>query len=163
MTARGYKQYRKRIYENCFFCRGRVEEHFVTREYRWEGRLCFIEGVPIGVCSQCKVETITSEASEAINRIFQEKRTPVRFIRIPVYECELEGDEYAQNLLETIEFGIGLKFGSENIPSLMPRIRKINDITCLQIIKEALKHVQDISELEARIAEICRGFSETFS
>jgi len=61
----------------------------MTREYRWEGKLCFIEGVPLGVCSQCGVESIKSEVAEAIEQIFQKKCSPVKFFQFPVYELQL--------------------------------------------------------------------------
>ncbi len=58
---------------------------------------------------------------------------------------------YEQGLLEAIELGLVLKFGEENTKKMMPIILAIHDLTRLQAIKEALKKVQNLTELQTMI------------
>ncbi len=64
-----------------------------------------------------------------------------------------EGEKkgYEQGLLEGIELGLTLKFGEDNTKKIMPIIRAIHDLARLQAIKEALKQVQNLAELQTMI------------
>ncbi|MCP4402370.1 MAG: hypothetical protein GY801_34320 [bacterium] len=55
-------------------------------------------------------------------------------------------------MIETIEFGLNLKFGVEGL-RLMPRISKIQDISLLKTIKEAITTVQDVKKLDSILEE----------
>ncbi len=84
------EKFQARVYSDCFFCGGAVEEQLIAREYRWKGQLFIIENVPVGVCAQCGEKVIKPEVAKAIDQMLQEKRKPAKIIQVPVYEYELE-------------------------------------------------------------------------
>ncbi|WP_300465227.1 DUF4258 domain-containing protein [Desulfobacula sp.] len=51
----------------CFFCNSKIEPITVGNfDFRWEGGLYVIKGVPAGLCVQCGEKYISAEASEKI-------------------------------------------------------------------------------------------------
>ena len=54
-------------------------------------------------------------------------------------------------MLEAIELGVNLKFGEEHAQQVMPTIREIHDVNRLQALKDALKQIQQLKELNALI------------
>jgi len=72
-------------YADCFYCGGHVEERRGTREFRWQGDLFVFEDVPMGVCTQCGEKFLKPQVAKALDRMVQERRKPVKIIRVPVY------------------------------------------------------------------------------
>ena len=66
-------------------------------------------------------------------------------------EGRLEGrlEAKQEGLLETIEVGVGIKFGEEQAAQIMPFIRPLHDLNELQAIKEGMKRARDIAEFMA--------------
>ncbi|BAZ19367.1 hypothetical protein NIES4073_02370 (plasmid) [Kalymmatonema gypsitolerans NIES-4073] len=62
------------------------------------------------------------------------------------YVTSFERFGIRQGLLEGIELGLELKFGSSGL-SLIPEISQIEDIEQLRAIKEGIKTVQTVEEL----------------
>ena len=58
---------------------------------------------------------------------------------------------YERGLIEAIELGVSLKFGDENALKIMPVIRTIHDVSRLQALKDALKQIRQLQELNAMI------------
>lgn len=58
---------------------------------------------------------------------------------------------YERGLIEAIELGVSLKFGEENALKFMPMIQAIHDVNRLQTIKDALKQIRQLNELNAMI------------
>ena len=58
---------------------------------------------------------------------------------------------YERGLLEAIELGVNLKFGEEHAQKIMPTIRAIHDVNRLQALKDALKQIRQLKELNALI------------
>ena len=58
---------------------------------------------------------------------------------------------YERGLLEAIELGVNLKFGEEHAQKIMPTIREIHDVSRLQALKDALKQIRQLKELNALI------------
>lgn len=58
---------------------------------------------------------------------------------------------YEHGLLEAIELGVNLKFGEEHAQKVMPVIREIHDVNRLQALKDALKQIRQLKELNALI------------
>ena len=55
-----------------------------------------------------------------------------------------------EDLLEMIEFGLEIKFGSSGL-KLIERIRQIDDIDKLEAIKETLRRAADLQEVEKNL------------
>jgi YgiT-type zinc finger domain-containing protein len=72
-------------YGDCHFCGGEIKEKVIEVEFRWEGKLYIVEGVPAGVCQQCGEKYFTAEVSEAIDRSVREGNVK-RMAEIPVLE-----------------------------------------------------------------------------
>jgi YgiT-type zinc finger domain-containing protein len=72
-------------YGDCYFCGGEVVEKVIEVEFRWEGKLYLMEGVPTGVCQQCGEKYFTAEVSEAIDQSIKEGNIK-RKVEIPVIE-----------------------------------------------------------------------------
>jgi len=75
----------KRIYSDCFFCGGTVEERLISREVHWEGQLVVLENVPTGVCTQCGEKVVKPDVAHDIDRLLQGKKAPQKTIEVPVY------------------------------------------------------------------------------
>jgi len=58
---------------------------------------------------------------------------------------------YEYGLIEAIELGVNLKFGEEHAQNVMPVIREIHDVNRLQALKDALKQIRQLKELNALI------------
>ena len=67
---------------------------------------------------------------------------------------KLEGIEKGrlEGLIEAIKLGMELKFGLEGL-KLLPRIEKEKDITRLDAIKEAIKIVTTVKEIEELLVD----------
>ncbi len=68
-------------------------------------------------------------------------------------EGEKKGQQegYEQGLLEGIELALTIKFGEGTTQKIMPVIRAMHDLTRLKAIKDAIKTVQNFSELQTMI------------
>lgn len=77
--------YMSRIYSDCFFCGGSVEETLIQRDVWWEGRLYLIEKVPVGVCKQCGEKVVLPEVSRKIDSLLKKPGSPEKEITVPVY------------------------------------------------------------------------------
>ena len=58
---------------------------------------------------------------------------------------------YERGLIEAIELGVSLKFGESDALKIMPLVREIHDVNRLQTIKDALKQIRQLKELNAII------------
>lgn len=74
-----------RVYSDCFFCGGSVEEKLIQRDVWWEGRLCLINGVPVGVCKQCGEKVVLPEVARKIDSLLKRPGCPEKEITVPVY------------------------------------------------------------------------------
>ena len=72
-------------YSDCYYCSGKVEEKFITREIRWKDNLFIVENVPCGVCNQCGEKVIKPETAKKIDKILLQKEKPIKTLEVPVY------------------------------------------------------------------------------
>jgi YgiT-type zinc finger domain-containing protein len=72
-------------YSECFYCGGAVGEQLMPRELRWQGQLCVLENVPMGVCTQYGEKVLRPEVAKAIDRVLQEEKKPARTMQVPIY------------------------------------------------------------------------------
>lgn len=75
----------KRMYSDCYYCGGAVEERLLPREIWWKGELFLIEDVPMGVCLQCGEKVIHSSVAKTIDEILQSQSAPRKTIQVPVF------------------------------------------------------------------------------
>ena len=71
-------------YADCIYCGGQVKEQCLPREIRWKGQLYLIEGVPMGVCSQCGEKFLKPHVAKAIDDLL-ERGVPAKKVEIPVF------------------------------------------------------------------------------
>ncbi|MGB7415392.1 MAG: hypothetical protein WA902_14390 [Thermosynechococcaceae cyanobacterium] len=64
------------------------------------------------------------------------------------YVTSIERRAIKQGLIEGIELGLELKFGSKGL-ELLPEISKIENIDTLKSVREALKQVSSTAELRS--------------
>lgn len=74
-----------RVYSDCFFCGGHVEEKLIQRDVWWEGRLFLIDKVPVGVCQQCGEKVLLPEVARKIDSLLKKPGSPEKEISVPVY------------------------------------------------------------------------------
>lgn len=67
-------------------------------------------------------------------------------IESPVYEMIREEGK-KEGLQEAISLGLEIKFGVESL-ELMDKVIKINSLTKLEMIKEAIKKAKSVDEIE---------------
>ena len=61
------------ILNHCFFCGGNLEQVKVGNfDYRLEGQLYVVKGIPAGLCVQCGEKYITAQASKKINALIEQ-------------------------------------------------------------------------------------------
>lgn len=72
-------------YSDCYFCGGEVQEQHVSREIWWQGKLHLIEGVPVGVCSQCGQKVVLPVVAKSIDQILGGQTTPDHFVQVPTF------------------------------------------------------------------------------
>ncbi len=63
---------------------------------------------------------------------------------------QLRNEGFQKGLLEAVELGLNLKFGDAGT-KLMPKVREIQDADKLKMIKESLKSMNNISDIEMLI------------
>lgn len=93
------------------------------------------------------IDWIMSLPAELEREFWQEFRNFEESRRMP-YITSVERNARREELLEAIELGLELKFGSEGL-NLMPEISQIEDIEQLRAIKSGLKTVQTMEELRS--------------
>jgi YgiT-type zinc finger domain-containing protein len=76
-------------YDDCYFCGGVVEEHFLPREIRWKGKLLVFENVPMGVCAQCGEKFLRPEVAKKIDVALESAQRPSRVLQVPVYQYQV--------------------------------------------------------------------------
>ncbi len=76
-------------YDNCFFCESVVEEHLLTRDIRWKGKLVIIENVPTGICSRCGEKFLRPEVAKTIDAALESAKRPTRVLQVPVYQYQM--------------------------------------------------------------------------
>jgi len=74
-----------REYSDCYFCGGEVKEERLAREIWWRGTLHLIEGVPVGVCQQCRQKVILPEVAKVIDEMLAGEVPPDHFVQVPAY------------------------------------------------------------------------------
>ena len=72
-------------YGDCYFCGGQVVEKIIELDFRWQGKLYILEGVPVGVCQQCGEKYFTAEVSQAIDQAIKSGKVK-RLAQVPVME-----------------------------------------------------------------------------
>ena len=78
-----------RIYHDCHFCGGKVEEKRVTVDYRWgEELLAVLKNVPAGVCQVCGERYFKAEVVKDMERTANSSKEKeiAEKIQIPVLE-----------------------------------------------------------------------------
>ena len=74
----------------CYFCKGKIEEKYVTVDYRWGDSLTVIEKVPAGVCEQCGERYYDAKIAREMEQIaLSSQPKPERYITVPVQEFQL--------------------------------------------------------------------------
>jgi YgiT-type zinc finger domain-containing protein len=74
------------IYDDCFFCGGKVVERLLPREVRWKDELLVFEDVPMGICVQCGEKFVRPEVAKKIDIALQSAKRPSRILQVPVYQ-----------------------------------------------------------------------------
>jgi YgiT-type zinc finger domain-containing protein len=74
-----------RVYSDCFYCGGSLEEKLLQRDVWWEGRLFVIDMVPVGVCTQCGEKVVLPEVAKKIDHLLKRPGAPDREMTVPVY------------------------------------------------------------------------------
>ena len=72
-------------YGDCYFCGGQVVEKIIELDFRWQGKLYILEGVPVGVCQQCGEKYFTAKVSQAIDQAIKSGKVK-RLAQVPVME-----------------------------------------------------------------------------
>ena len=73
---------------HCDFCDGRLGPKSVTVDWRREGRLTFIEGVPALVCSRCGERYYSATVMGVLEEIGRRKGARRKTVRVPVEKFE---------------------------------------------------------------------------
>ncbi len=71
--------------EECFFCKGNVEERRIEHVHKWEGQLYLFRNVPAEVCSQCGEVFFGPEALKAMDAVVLGKAKSKEHVSVPVY------------------------------------------------------------------------------
>lgn len=71
-------------YGDCTYCGGDVSERRERLDYRYHGQLFIIEGVPVGVCSQCGERFLTAETSKKLEKTASSGGHDVKTVAVPV-------------------------------------------------------------------------------
>ena len=69
--------------KECYFCKGKTEIKNIDVDFRWEGKLFVIKGVPVEVCTQCGERYYSADISKKIDELVQ-KGEPEQTIKVPV-------------------------------------------------------------------------------
>lgn len=75
--------------DNCFFCRGTLEEKNVKFDFRWGESLVLFENVPALTCQQCGEKYFSGETSKRMKELAKtaiRKEVKVREICVPVMD-----------------------------------------------------------------------------
>ncbi len=75
---------------NCYFCRGKITERFITYTWEFEGRVVIIRNVPALVCSQCGERYFAPDTVEWLHDAVRHGTT-TRTETVPVYEFPAPG------------------------------------------------------------------------
>ena len=73
-------------YGDCYYCKGNVEERYISREVWWKGKLYVFENVPAGECVQCGEKVIKPQTGKRIDVLLREQSEPRKTMQVPVYE-----------------------------------------------------------------------------
>ncbi|MGB9887482.1 MAG: YgiT-type zinc finger protein [Moorellales bacterium] len=68
----------------CPTCGGVLEEREIQLDFRHQGRLVIIEGVPAQVCRNCGERLVSAASSRAIDELLESGARPVREVTVPV-------------------------------------------------------------------------------
>ena len=71
--------------EECFFCKGKVDQRRVEHIHNWGGQLYLFRNVPAEVCAQCGEVYFGPETLEAMDRTVLEGAKPKEHVNVPVY------------------------------------------------------------------------------
>lgn len=75
-------------YADCAFCGGLVEPGVGLYNMQFRGRLCLIEGVPMGICNQCGEKFIHAKVGLEIDRILLGEAGPPHKVEVDAFKYE---------------------------------------------------------------------------
>lgn len=73
-----------KLYDDCTYCGGDIDEKTETMDYRYHGQLFIIENVPMGVCTQCGERFLTAKTAKHLETLAKSQNDPVTTIAVPV-------------------------------------------------------------------------------
>jgi YgiT-type zinc finger domain-containing protein len=77
----------KKLMDECLYCKGTLEEKFVTRMQEYKGRWFLIENLPALVCRQCGETYFTPQSHQLVLRLVREGVQPVRIEQLNVLDA----------------------------------------------------------------------------
>jgi len=72
----------------CYFCKGKVREERVSIDYRLGDRLFVMEGVPAGLCHQCREKYLESTVYREMERLMRRGDQPMARVTVDVLAFE---------------------------------------------------------------------------
>lgn len=73
--------------DECMYCKGKLEEKFVSRVQEYKGRWFLIENLPALVCNQCGGTFYTPQAHSLVLKLVREGSNPVRVEQMDVMDA----------------------------------------------------------------------------
>ncbi|MBN1782563.1 type II toxin-antitoxin system MqsA family antitoxin [bacterium] len=74
----------------CVFCGGPVKSKNVTFNYEHNDQMVLIKNVPAEVCLHCGEQMYSPETTDQIISISKSPKKPVKTIKVPLYDFQLE-------------------------------------------------------------------------
>ncbi len=62
-----------KMFDKCYFCKGKVLQQNINIDYRWGETLVVIKNVPAGVCDQCGEKYLTSDVYKELEHLAKSK------------------------------------------------------------------------------------------
>jgi len=74
------------MYEECYFCKGKVVEKQITIDYRWGEDLVIIKDVPAGVCQQCGEKYLEASVYKELERLAKSKTHVMGTMKVDILD-----------------------------------------------------------------------------
>jgi len=71
--------------QECFYCKGRVEQRRIEHVHQWGGKLYLFRNVPAEVCRQCGEVYFGPETLDAIDNVVLSEVKPGEHVSVPVF------------------------------------------------------------------------------